>query len=194
MGVSIDTYRAAIGTFNCLDFAICRCVLSFRILSLAILFVLLTSFGLLLLISCSVHPNPGPNNSNFSLAHLNVRSLNVVDKLSEISALTFLHGFDVIAFSETWLNSGIASDSILIPGYNYPLRKDRVGKRGGGVAIYVKDHVAVKRRYDLELSDSLELLWAQCNVDNFVILCGDDERIFFEHLQWCFDKIKSCAR
>ena len=49
----------------------------------------------------SVHPNPGPNDSNFSLAHLNVRSLKVIDKLSEISALTSLHGFDVFAFSET---------------------------------------------------------------------------------------------
>ena len=38
---------------------------------------------------------------------------------------------------------------------------------------------------------------------NIVILCGvcyrppyqsaDDERLFFEHLQWCFDKIKSCG-
>ena len=100
-------------------------------------------------------------------------SLKVIDKLSEISALTSLYGFYVFAFSETWLNSGVTGDSILIPGYGHPLRKDRVGgKRGGGVSIYVKDHIAVKRRYDFELSDSLELLWAQCNINNFVILCG----------------------
>ena len=102
------------------------------------------------------------------------------------------------------MNSGVTSDSILIPGYGHPLRKDRVGgKRGGGVAIYVKDHIAVKRRYDFELSDSLELLWTQCNINNFVILCGvcyrppnqstEDERVFFELLQLCFDKIKSCG-
>ena len=47
-------------------------------------------------------------------------------------------------------NSEVSYDSILIPGYSLPLRKDRVGKRGGGVAIYAKDHIAVKRRVEFE--------------------------------------------
>ena len=122
---------------------------------------------MLLLISGSVHPNPGPCSVNFSIAHLNARSLNVSDKLSEISVLASLYGFDVFAFSETWLNFSIANDSIVIPGYSYPMKKDRVGKHGGGVAIYVKDHIAVKRRVEFEYSAGLELLWVQYNVDNF---------------------------
>ena len=154
---------------------------------------------MLLLTSCLVHPHPGPNDSNFSLAHLTVMSLGVIDKLSEISAFTSLHGFDVFAFSETWRNSDVTSDSILIPGYGHPLRKDC----GGGVAIYVKDHIAIKGRYDFELSDSLVLLWAQCNINDFVILCGvccrppnqsaEDKTVLFELLQQCFDKIKLCG-
>ena len=54
---------------------------------------------------------------------------------------------------------------------------------------------------DLELSDQLELFWAQCNVNNFTILCGvcyhppnqsaDEERLFFESLQLHLDKINS---
>ena len=86
------------------------------------------------------------------IAYLNVRSLNVNDKLSKISALASLHGFDVFAFSETWLNSSMANDSIEIPGYSSPLREDRVGMHGRGVAIYVKDHIAVKRCVDFEYS------------------------------------------
>ena len=82
-----------------------------------------------------------------SIAHFNVRSLNVNDKLSEISVLACLYGFDVFAFFETWLNSSVSYDSILIPGYSLPLR---VGKRGGGVAIYAKDHIAVKRLVEFE--------------------------------------------
>ena len=77
---------------------------------------------------------------------------------SEISVLACLYGFDVFVFSETWLNSSVSNDSILIPGYSLPLRKDRVEKRGGGVAIYAKDHIAVKRRVEFEYSDGLELL------------------------------------
>ena len=115
-----------------------------------------------------------------------------------------LYGFDVFAFSETWLNFSIANDSIVIPGYSYPMRKDRVGKRGGGVAIYVKDHIAVKRRVEFEYSAGLELLWVQCNVDNFAFLCGVcyrppnqsaiEEKAFFESLQMCFDNSKSCGQ
>lgn len=131
---------------------------------------------------------------------MNVRSLSVINKLSEVSAWTSLHDFDVFAFSETWLNSGVTSDSNFISGYGHLLRKDQVGgKRGGGVAIYVKDHIAVKRHY--ELFDSLGLLWAQCNINNFVILSGvccrppnqsaEDERVLL--FQQCFDKIKSCG-
>ena len=61
MGVSLGAYRTAIGLFNCLVVISCAYVLSFSTLSVAILFVFLSSFGMLLLISCSVHSNPGPN-------------------------------------------------------------------------------------------------------------------------------------
>ena len=57
---------------------------------------------MLLLISGSVYPNPGPSSVNFSIAHLNPWSLNVSDKLSEISVLASLYGFNVFAFSEMW--------------------------------------------------------------------------------------------
>ena len=100
-----------------------------------------------------------PNSINFSIAPLNVRSLNYNDKLSEISVLACLYEFDVPAFSQTWLNSSVSNDSILIPGYSLPLRKDSVRKLGGGVAICARDHIAVKRRVELEYSAGLELLW-----------------------------------
>ena len=90
-----DQYRGAIGLFNSFKFASCRIVTLLPILFLVILLVLKLSLSNLLLMSGSVHPNPGPNNINFSIAHLNVRSLNVNDKVSEISVLACLHGFDV---------------------------------------------------------------------------------------------------
>ena len=83
---------------------------------------------------------------------------------SEISVLACLYGFDVFVFSERWLNSSVSNDSILIPGYSLPLRKDRVGKRGGGVAIYANYHIAVKRLVEFGYSTGLEPLWVQCSV------------------------------
>ena len=159
---------------------------------------MMLSLSILLLSPGSVYPNPGPNSINFSIAQLNVRGPNDIDKLSEMYVLACLYEFDVSAFSETWLNSSVSNDSILIPGYSLPLRKDRVRKLGGGVAIYAKDHIAVKRRVEFEYSAGLELLWVQYGFNNFVFLCGNQsanvEKAFLESLQMNFDKIKSCGQ
>ena len=66
-----------------------------------------------------------------------------------------MHGFDLFAFSDTLLTSSIFNESILLPGYSSPLRKDRIGKCGGGVALYVRDNIVVKRCVDLEPSNQL---------------------------------------
>jgi hypothetical protein len=106
-----------------------------------------------------------------SVAHLNARSLNISDKFSEISAIAFLHKFDLFAFSETWLNPNIPDDSILIPGCNTPLRKDRTTFRGGGVALYVANYLQAIRRFDFE-SAYTECLWAEIAVNRYKFLCG----------------------
>ena len=94
MEVNLVQYRAVIGLINRFKFTSCRIVILLPILFLVILLVLMLSLSIfLLLMSGSVHPNPGPNSINFSIVHLNVRSLNVNDKLSEISVLACLHGF-----------------------------------------------------------------------------------------------------
>ena len=72
-----------------------------------------------------------------SVAHLKARSLFISDKFNEISALILSNAFDIFPVSETWLNANISSEQLMIPGYNIPLRKDRVGSRGGGVAMYI---------------------------------------------------------
>ena len=107
MEVSLDQYISAIGLIKRFKFTSCRTVILLPILFLVILLVLMLSLSILLLMSGSDHPNPGPNSIDLSIVHLNVRSLNVNDKLSEISVLACLHGFEVFAFSETWLNSSV---------------------------------------------------------------------------------------
>ena len=155
---------------------------------------------LFILLSGTAHPNPGPGEFRTSVAHLNARSLNISDKLSEISAIAFLHKFDIFAFSETWLNSNIPNDSILIPGYNTPLRKDRTTSRGGGVALYVASYLHAVRRLDLE-SAFTECLWAEIVVNRYKFLCGicyrppnqsaEEVAEFFESLQNSPDLVSS---
>ena len=73
--------------------------------------------------------------------------------------------FDVLSFTETWLNDLHSSDQILFPSFKFPERKDRIGDRHGGVILYVINNVAYKRRYDLELN-RLENIWAETKLSS----------------------------
>ena len=60
-------------------------------------------------------------------------------KLPQLEMLLDKSNLDFLGVSESWLTDAIDPGIIHIQGYNV-FRKDREGKkRGGGVAIYVKD-------------------------------------------------------
>lgn len=139
----------------------------------------------LIILSGDVELNPGPSSASdlssisslsdamldgfkscldtyTSFVHLNVQSL--VPKLDIIN--TELKRIDVLCFSETWLNSDISNDDLLLDGFHPPYRNDRIGRRGGGVAIYVKNNLHTTIRNDLAMF-GLESVWveirAKCN-------------------------------
>ena len=87
IGDSLVQYRAAIGLFNCFKFVSRFIVFLPPISFIIVLVVLITSLKMLLFMSGSVHPNPGPSSVNFSIAHLNARGLNVSDKLTKVKYL-----------------------------------------------------------------------------------------------------------
>ena len=92
----------------------------------------------------NVHPNPGPSStaSDISISsissesissylnishHLSFVHYNVQSILTKLDLLTAdLADFDVLAFSETWLRPEVLTDSILLPSFFKPERKDRV--------------------------------------------------------------------
>ena len=126
-----------------------------------------------LLIIAGVETNPGPNpptdlitdvlssmsdlsitssisaifSSSISFLHLNIQSL--VPKLDLITAE--YADFDILSFSESWLNRSHTDESLKLSNYQTPFRNDRgPSKSGGGVILYVKDNINVSRRDDLE--------------------------------------------
>lgn len=145
----------------------------------------------LLLLSGDIHPNPGPvshsvstssNSSsdsifsaltdidlstNLSLVHYNVQSIrHKLDILySELSA------FDILTFSETWLNDSISSDELFLPSFHSPERRDRPSDSHGGVMVYIKNNLAYKRRNDLELN-GIECIWVELTLRNRKLLIG----------------------
>lgn len=68
----------------------------------------------------------------FSFIHLNVNSL--LHKLDIIYA-EFCE-FDILASSETWLNSSVNADDLYLYSFRKPERKDRIGDSDDGDLIH----------------------------------------------------------
>jgi hypothetical protein len=65
--------------------------------------------------------------------------------------------FDILSFSESWLNSNHTDESIKLLNLHTPFRSDRgPHKMGGGVVVYIRDNINVTRRFDLGM-DNLEV-------------------------------------
>ena len=83
-------------------------------------------------------------------------------KFEEIRALLTqssgeLHGLDICILSETFCTGKLPDTIYGIPGYQV-YRRDRIGKSGGRLLVYVNNLVQVKRRLDLEDND-IETIW-----------------------------------
>jgi exonuclease III len=134
---------------------------------------------LLLVVSGSIHPNPGPF-VDLSICHIIARSLYTFDndlksnrtKLDEIeSVLCLQYRYDIICISETWLKSNISCEDIKINKYTV-YRKDRSDNSSyRGVAIYVVDHLLSQRRLEIEVQ-SLEYLCVEIKNNGKSILVG----------------------
>ncbi|CAF0811810.1 unnamed protein product, partial [Didymodactylos carnosus] len=104
----------------------------------------------------------------------------------------------VVAVTETWLSRNIDNSKFLVSGYQPVIRRDRVGKRGGGILTLVRDDVQVKRLIpyedqdfetlflDLILHKSKTCLLAVCYRPDWV-----DHVKFNEHLSCVLHKVRS---
>ena len=61
--------------------------------------------------------------------------------------------------------------TLLIPDFKPPERKDRTGDRHSGVMIYVKDSLFYKRRYELEPRNT-ECIWIEIQLNHTRVLFG----------------------
>ena len=59
--------------------------------------------------------------------HLNVQSL--VPKIDLLNVE--FQKFDILCFTETWLNTNVANQDISLDNFQSPFRKDRVDRLGG---------------------------------------------------------------
>ena len=111
---------------------------------------------------------------------MNARNLKTVtsnvNKVRDFSALLELCQSDIVAVTETWLNSNITDGELF--SYDYvTYRKDREAtvqnKRGGCILLSIKGNIPSRRRPDLEAECEILVCEAQLvNVKkNAFILC-----------------------
>jgi len=74
--------------------------------------------------------------------YANVRS--VLSKIDELRHMLSVNSIDIFACSESWLSEKHHDNIVAIDGYKC-FREDRQHKIGGGVAVWVKDSIQVKR-------------------------------------------------
>ena len=114
-----------------------------------------------LLLSGDVERNPGPTyaeraaKNKLKIIHLNVRSL--LCHFDDVQCFVSLNCPEVLALSETWLDSSISDSEVSLHGYTI-FRSDR-SRCGGGVAVYVADHLSSSSLHFDTSSSGLESLW-----------------------------------
>ena len=115
----------------------------------------------------------GFKSKGLHMCNLNVR--HILPKIDEIR-LTLSNGNipDVLGICESFLETHHPDSLISIDSFNF-FRKDRSNtqtKSGGGLILYFRQSLNLKRRYDLE-SSNIETLWAEVTLPNSkpVLIC-----------------------
>ena len=107
---------------------------------------------------------------NHTYAHLNTQFL--IPKWEEVQ--DFLERAPcklILGLSETWLDNSVADAAISVSTCR-SYRRDRQGRRGGGILVYVPETVRSWRRSDLEL-DTIEAIWIKIHIGrSSALLCN----------------------
>ena len=76
---------------------------------------------------------------------LNARS--IVNKKNELNIMVEDTDHNIIGITESWANTDITDAELGLTGY-VMFRRDRIGRRGGGVILYVKESI---QAYEIKL-------------------------------------------
>ncbi len=95
--------------------------------------------------------------NKLKVLYCNARS--VRNKMDELKGIVALEDIDIIGITESWANK----DDLMLLDINgfIIFRQDRFEKKGGGVLIYIKNHLSCKElKISIKLND-LESVWIE---------------------------------
>lgn len=97
--------------------------------------------------------------AEFKIAHINARS--ILAGFAGFRDTLVENDYDIFLVSESWLGAEVEDDFVSIGGYDL-VRDDRVGRRGGGVCMYIKNDLKFEL---IELGQySYEQLWIKLTI------------------------------
>ena len=174
MGVSLQQYRACIGTFNSIKFLYSDLFLSwcfslnfpnpskllafrFKLFWVQYFYIFLRLC--LLLLAGDIESNPGPREreNTLSICHWNLNSVWVDNflKIAQISAFLSVHKFDIFCIGESYLDLSIDDKDNRLKIDNYEiLRCDHPSNsKKGGVYLYYRDNLSIVEKPELTTLD-----------------------------------------
>ena len=112
------------------------------------------------------------DNNTLPNAPIRIFSTNAQSLRNKITELEIeIQDIEIACITETWLGPTVNHDDLQISNFNGPLRRDRLDQEYGGVAVYSRKGLPVKRRKDLE-PDNIELMWVEITSTTGTFLLG----------------------
>ena len=85
--------------------------------------------------------NSALKSQKLNICSINIQSIMSGTKIDELKLIFENSRASIITVTETWLTSRISSDKLKVKGYKM-YRNDRFSKRGGGILVYVSEHIS----------------------------------------------------
>ena len=100
---------------------------------------------------------------------LNARS--TINKETELNIMVDDTTPQIIGITESWTNNDITDAELGLEGY-VMFRKDRMGKRGGVVLLYIKENIPAYEVQLQEEADCKEAMWCNLVIGHTTITIG----------------------
>ena len=100
---------------------------------------------------------------------LNARS--IINKKDELNIMVDDIKPHIIGITESWANNNITDAELGLEGYAM-FRKDRMGRRGGGVLLYIKDTIPAYEVQLQEEADCNEAIWCKLVTGHSTVTIG----------------------
>ena len=108
------------------------------------------------------------NMSEASYRYVCLNARSIVNKKNELNIMVEDIDSHIIGITESWANTDITDAELGLTGY-VMFRRDRIGRRGGGVVLYVKESI---QAHEIKLereADYDEAVWYKNSFRKFKI-------------------------